>query len=609
MATLFVTTLSDSVTHEGLSLRDALAIANASSTSDRIVFAAGLSGTITLEQGQLTLSSAVTISGDTNGDLVADITISGNGASRIFEVTAGTSTLDALILRDGVATSGGAILVSSGANLTVDHSTITANHTIAGQAGASRGGGIANRGNLTLKNSTVEQNSAFDHGGGIFNGGTFTAIDSTISDNSTAGFGGGVLSDGGLFVATNLTVSGNSASVGGGIVNEVEFIAHNITVSGNNGGAYGSGVFNVGTFSVSNSIILGNGSGEIESEVFGSVITSGLNILGVGTDADASDGIINVSSLNAVFATGALADNGGPVQTIMLAADANPAVDAAFGAGIPTLDARGVARSGAADLGAAELDVNPVPNPEPTPDPEPTPLPDPIPTPDPAPEPTPNPTPVPVPTPEPEPSPVPAPDALNVIIGTTRADTLNGVEGRDVIYASRGYDIVHGRNGDDRVLGGYGDDKIFGDDGNDTLFGAQGNDRISGGAGSDRLTGQTGNDSINGGRGDDILSGGSGYDRFVFDNLSSNDFVTDFSVTYDTMMLSHVAFAGLDAGALDDTDFTFGSAVKDATDRIIYNSVTGELSFDQDGTGEISAVTFAKVSAGLYLTAADFFVY
>ena len=67
-----------------------------------------------------------------------------------------------------------------------------------------------------------------------------------------------------------------------------------------------------------------------------------------------------------VFETGVLADNGGPVQTIALRADAlNPALDASTGANIPATDARGVAafdqpdvdNGGVRDLGAFELDV------------------------------------------------------------------------------------------------------------------------------------------------------------------------------------------------------------------------------------------------------------
>jgi Ca2+-binding RTX toxin-like protein len=587
MATLIVTTLSDSGTHDGLSLRDALAIANAHASSDIIEFGSEVSGTIVLEQGALTISSNVTINGNAGGG----ITISGNGSSRIFSVVAGTSTIDDLTLRDGVASSGGAILVYRGANLTVDRSTITSNHTVAAQGDSSRGGGISNLGTLTVKNSTIENNSAYDHGGGIYNGGTLTAVNSTISDNSTAGFGGGVLSDGGHFDATNITVCGNSASTGGGIVNEVSFDAKNITVCGNYGGSYGAGVFNAGSFALSNSIILGNGPGGPEGEVFGHPSTSGVNILGVGSDRNASDGIINVSSVESVFGGNGLASNGGPVRTIMLASDANPAVDTAFGPYVPDLDARGVLRVGLADLGAIEREAGSTVPPDPTPDPTPVPTPDP--TPDPVPEPT----------------PVPVPEVPNVIKGSVRADSLQGLTGRDVIYAYSGNDIVHGDDGGDRLLGGLGNDRLYGDSGNDSLYGSQGSDRVYGGLGNDRLFGQDGNDRLIGGWGNDTLTGGFGHDRFYFDNLFSKDTVTDFDAFDDTIMLSHNAFAGLDIGSLAGGALQTGTEAIEEDDRIIYDADTGDISFDADGAGGGDAVTFAKISAGLFLTADDFFVY
>jgi predicted outer membrane repeat protein len=599
MTTLTVTTLSDAAGHAGLSLRDALAVANSSASGDQIVFAAGLSGTLVLEQGQLTIASNVTISGDNTGDSVADITISANGSSRIFYVASGSSTLDALTLRDGVATSGGAVLIARGASLTVDHSTITSNQTIAGATGSSRGGGISNLGNLTVKNTTVEQNTAYEHGGGIYNGGTLTAINSTINDNSARDTGGGVLSDGGLFVATNITVSGNTAMIGGGIANEYILNAHNITVTLNSSGDYGSGVFNTGTFNVANSIILGNGPGGINAEVFGAINASGVNIVGAGFDTNASDGLINAPSVAAVFGNNGLVDNGGPVETIMLAANANPAVDAAFGGGIPATDARGHVRVGVADLGALERDNLPVPDPVPTPDPTPTPVPDPLPTPEPDP----------VPTPDPAPEPAPAPVVLNVIKGTAYGDTVVGTNEKDVIYTYYGNDIVYSSAGDDRIYGSVGDDRLYGQYGDDIIVGGKGNDALSGGSGSDRIAGQYGNDKITGGYGDDILSGGRGYDRFVFDNLTSIDTVTDFDVRYDRIYLNHSVFNGLATGQLGDSKLVVGWGAEHYYNHVIYNPATGDLSFDIDGNGSVEAVTFASLKPWLDLTASDIYVY
>src|SRR5262245_25053222 len=60
----------------GLTLREALGLANNAADADAIDFAAGLSGgTLTLAQGELTITQRVAVDGDINGDGVADIAI------------------------------------------------------------------------------------------------------------------------------------------------------------------------------------------------------------------------------------------------------------------------------------------------------------------------------------------------------------------------------------------------------------------------------------------------------------------------------------------------------------------------------------------------------
>ena len=51
-----------------------------------------------------------------------------------------------------------------------------------------------------------------------------------------------------------------------------------------------------------------------------------------------------------------------------------------------------------------------------------------------------------------------------------------------------------------------------------------------------------------------------------------------------------------------------GTAAQDADDHIIYDSGTGALYYDGDGSGGTAAVRFAQVSAGLALTNLDFYV-
>ena len=63
------------------------------------------------------------------------------------------------------------------------------------------------------------------------------------------------------------------------------------------------------------------------------------------------------------------------------------------------------------------------------------------------------------------------------------------------------------------------------------------------------------------------------------------------------------------SGTLDAAAFHAGTAAADANDRIIYNSATGEIFYDSDGTGAAAQVLFATVTAGTNLTAANFEAY
>jgi len=203
--------------------------------------------------------------------------------------------------------------------------------------------------------------------------------------------------------------------------------------------------------------------------------------------------------------------------------------------------------------------------------------------------PTPQPTPTPTPTPTPQPAPAPLP---NTISGTWISDTLNGTSGHDVIL---------GLGGRDKLYGGAGNDKIYGGSGSDGLYGGTGNDNINGGSGHDALWGNTGSD---------ILTGGAGRDAFVFNAsfVGAIDKITDYSPVDDTIYLEDAIFTGLNTGNLDASAFHTGAKAHDATDRIIYNSETGALYFDADGTGSANAQQFVQLTAEIMLTNADFYV-
>jgi Ca2+-binding RTX toxin-like protein len=192
-------------------------------------------------------------------------------------------------------------------------------------------------------------------------------------------------------------------------------------------------------------------------------------------------------------------------------------------------------------------------------------------------------------------------------------------QGTDYIRASANYTLRAGQSvealtttrtagtGALNLTGNELAQSIVGNNGVNTLSGLAGNDVLSGMGGADRLFGGTGNDR---------LIGGAGADSFYFNtalNAATNvDTITDFMVVDDTMLLENTGaglFNSLAVGTLTAAAYFAGAAAHDATDRIIYNSATGAVMYDADGTGAIAAVKFAQISTGLALTNADFIVF
>ena len=155
------------------------------------------------------------------------------------------------------------------------------------------------------------------------------------------------------------------------------------------------------------------------------------------------------------------------------------------------------------------------------------------------------------------------------------------------------------------ITGNAGANQLTGSDYDDTLLGGLGNDTLVGGQGDDTLTG---------GLGVDQLTGGLGADVFVFNALpnaiTNRDVITDYSVADDRIHLENAVMAGLGltTGTLGAAAFASGNftSAQDASDRIIYNSVTGMLYYDPDGLGGLAAISFAQLGAGLDLTNDDF---
>ena len=147
-----------------------------------------------------------------------------------------------------------------------------------------------------------------------------------------------------------------------------------------------------------------------------------------------------------------------------------------------------------------------------------------------------------------------------------------------------------GTGGADTLSGGGADDILSGRRGGDVLKGGAGNDMLDGGAGRDRVTGGDGRDRIEGGSGRDTLTGGAGGDSFVFRAAGDGpDRITDFNGSEgDRLVFFKDGFGGA-MGVLS------GATVNSAHRGLFFETTTGILSYDADGTGAEARVVVARL--------------
>jgi serralysin len=145
---------------------------------------------------------------------------------------------------------------------------------------------------------------------------------------------------------------------------------------------------------------------------------------------------------------------------------------------------------------------------------------------------------------------------------------------------------------------------------NNLLYGFGGNDEFIGSGSQDYIYGGSGSDTIDGGAGDDFLYGESGSDIFVFNSATGVDTIADYTVEDDSMQLSKAIFTGLgDIGALSSDEFVSGAgltAAADGTDRIVYDTTSGNLYYDADGSGGDAAVQIATFTGTPDLLSSEF---
>jgi len=184
---------------------------------------------------------------------------------------------------------------------------------------------------------------------------------------------------------------------------------------------------------------------------------------------------------------------------------------------------------------------------------------------------------------------------LTVTLGSNQ---INGTSGNNILLGTSRIDVIRGLAGNDIITGLGNSDVLYGGDGNDILMGGDGKDTLDGGAGNDTLIGGAGNDNLIGGLGRDVLTGGGGRDNFYLQNGKENsDKIIDFVSGVDSLVISQSEFGLNQAlGTLDSSLFRLGTSASAASDRLIYDSRTGKLFFDQDGIGSVGKVQIAHLS-------------
>jgi predicted outer membrane repeat protein len=276
-AIVHVTTLSDAEFHSGVSLRDAVDIANATPNST-ILF--DVTGQISLTQHELMLNANMTIDGGTRGR----IQISGLREDRVFDVEKMAGNISGhhvdllhLIIKDGQPRAGSNFHNGNGGGIYVNYpeaSLTLFDDLVTLNSAQGSGGGVYSNGPVTLVHTTVENNTAVVDGGGVWAGKDLTVIQGSLVTDNTAGRNGGGLYENGTGTTVTVTdseVRNNRATngQGGGIWAQFNVILtrsylHNNTARQDGGGIYSEdGNVTVTDHSRvnSNTSIFGNGGG------------------------------------------------------------------------------------------------------------------------------------------------------------------------------------------------------------------------------------------------------------------------------------------------------------------------------------------------------------
>lgn len=241
-------------------------------------------------------------------------------------------------------------------------------------------------------------------------------------------------------------------------------------------------------------------------------------------------------------------------------------------------------------------------------------------------------------------------DVVDTQIGGSGNDRLTGDNGQDVLIGNGGNDLIRGGAGADTMAGGEGIDwlQYTGSDAGVTvdlnadpvtgmqaasggdaegdgimefenILGSSFDDFLIGDAGRNVIYGGDGDDLLAGWSGNDVLNGGAGADGFIFVIDSTNPgnpqigggdvaTVLDFTATDDSILIISISDPAFTLDVLPENIVSNANGQAETVDQfIIYNTTTGELSFDFDANGTVyDAAVFADIGLDHTLTVDNF---
>ncbi|HEY8601520.1 MAG TPA: S-layer homology domain-containing protein [Thermomicrobiales bacterium] len=338
--------------------------------------------TITLTSGELAIDRNLPITGPGS----ALLTISGNNASRVFNLAASTD-----VEISGITISGGNANQGHGGGILTQGNLRLTGVTVIGNGNAYVGGGVANNGtgDLIVANSLVAMNNASNGGGlGNFGTGNLFVIQSAIIGNSAlpnnnirgvsamdfSGVGGGIFNEQNTDTTViNSTISGNSAQQGGGIFNNeytgtfavevyLSTIANNTATIG--GGGIGTDDTADNTLMILQGDIIAGNTASDNANIDGVIASQGYNVVQTGAVGFTATGDQVVADAK-IAPLASNAPNPLPTHHLLpgspalntLPGDLCTAALQGGGLGLQVADQRGVARPQGADCDSGALEV------------------------------------------------------------------------------------------------------------------------------------------------------------------------------------------------------------------------------------------------------------